>query len=45
MSDERNLAGVADGDQVLPGVEPISQVELPEGTVTAANGVANAGVK
>jgi len=45
MSDERNLAGVADGDQVPPGIEPISQVELPEGTLTAANVAANAGVK
>jgi len=41
MSDEGDLAGVADGAQVPPGIEPISQVELPEGTMTAANDETN----
>ncbi|MDQ6839360.1 MAG: hypothetical protein M3137_13795 [Actinomycetota bacterium] len=45
MSDERGLPGVADGAQVPPGIEPISQLELPEGTLTAGNVAANAGAK
>lgn len=37
MSDAQDLAGVADGDQVPSGIEPIFQVQLPEGTQTAAD--------